>query len=167
MGCLKPVRRACACVLAVACFSALADSLDDEFDEKPWAEVEVQLPAFPDESNLIPFRVGSRDDVKYLIDGNSLSIGVDGVVRYTVLVISASGARNVSYEGMRCAATERRLYAFGRPDKTWSKARNNRWVRIRGDSSNYIVELFSNYFCKPGGATLRDGDDLRRILRDG
>ncbi len=122
---------------------------------------------FPDAENLIPFRVGYHTDTKYLIDGNSLSLGADGVIRYTLLVISASGARNVSYEGLRCATAERRVYAFGRSDKTWSKARSNQWARLRGSTNNHYVDLYSNYFCIVGAPDFRNADDIRRVLRSG
>ena len=157
------------CVLALPLFSVplLAEGFDAEFEEKPWAEVEVQLPAFPETENLIAFRVGYHIDTKYLIDGNSLSVGPDGVIRYTLVVISASGAKNISYEGLRCATAERRLYAFGRSDKTWSKARSNLWVRLKGSTNTHHVDLYSNYFCVVGAPDVRSADDARRVLRSG
>ena len=167
MRLLRSMARSLSLVLALCQLPALASGFDEDFEEKPWEEAAVQLPAFPEEANLIPFRVGSRDDIKYLVDGASLSVGSDGVVRYTVLVVSEAGGQNVSYEGMRCATAERRLYAFGRSDKTWSKARNNQWVRIRGGSNNHVVELFANYFCKPSAPALTGAEDARRVLRGG
>ncbi|MFZ4535062.1 CNP1-like family protein [Propionivibrio sp.] len=155
--------------LALALLSAqsLADSFDNQYEEKPWAEIEVQLPAFPEKADLIPFQVGAITDTKYLIDGNSLSVGSDGVLRYTLIVISSAGAQNISYEGLRCATAERRFYAFGRSDKTWSKARRNQWVKIQGDSNNHHVELYANYFCSVGTALIKNADDARRALRYG
>lgn len=154
--------------LPLAALPALADDgFDAEFEQKPWVEIEVQLPAFPEAENLIPFRVGYHTDTQYLIDGSSLSLGADGVIRYTLQVVSASGAKNISYEGMRCATAERRVYAFGRADKTWSKARGNQWARLRGSTNNHYVDLFSNYFCIVGAPDFRDVDDIRRVLRSG
>jgi hypothetical protein len=154
-------------VLTLLSVQSLARDFDNEFEEKPWAEIEVQLPPFPEKENLIPFRVGAKAETKFLIDGNSLSVGADSVVRYTLLVISPSGAQSISYEGMRCATAERRLYAFGRSDKTWSKARGNQWGKIQGDSNNHHVELFTNYFCTVGAAYVMNADDARRVLRYG
>lgn len=156
-------------VLALPFFSlsSLAAGFDVEFDEKPWGEVEVQLPAFPEAENLIPFRVGYHTDTKYLIDGNSLSVGADGVIRYTLVVISPFGAKNISYEGLRCATAERRFYASGRSDKTWSKARANQWVGLEGGSINPHVDLFSNYFCVIGAPGVLNAEDARRVLRNG
>ncbi|WP_263769670.1 CNP1-like family protein [Propionivibrio soli] len=154
-------------LLGIVSSAWAAEGFDDDFDEKPWAEMEVQLPAFPDRSNLIPFEVGAVRDTKFWIDGNSLSVGADGVIRYALVIESSAGAENISYEGIRCATREKRLYAFGRSDKTWSKARDNQWKPIRGSSNNHHVELFSNYFCVPGAPSLGSAEDARRALRSG
>jgi hypothetical protein len=140
---------------------------DNEFDEKSWQEIEVQLPAFPQPENLIPFSVGAVTDKQFLIDEKSISIGSDEVIRYSLIVISSSGARNVSYEGMRCATAERRVYAFGQTDGTWSKARGNKWVRIRGGSNSHHVALFGDYFCAIGQRAIMQPEDAVRVLRDG
>lgn len=156
------------CLLAAVFVSAYAsaDGFENDYEEKAWAEIEVQLPVFPEKANLIPFRVGSRDDTQFMIDGNSLSVGNDGVLRYTLVVVSSSGAQNISYEGMRCTTAERRSYAFGQSDRTWSKARGNQWVKIQGGSNNHHVELYTNYFCAIG-ASIMSAEDARRALRFG
>ena len=142
-----------------------ADMLDDDPDAKPWTESEVQLPPYPNPENMIPFTVGAVRDTTFMIDGESLSIGADGVIRYAIQVTSASGATNTSYEGMRCSSAERKFYAFGRPDHTWTKAKNSQWVKIKGSSNNHHVELYSNYFCRIGATAYRSVDEIRRALR--
>ncbi|MDR1935753.1 MAG: CNP1-like family protein [Candidatus Accumulibacter sp.] len=146
---------------------ALAALFDNEFDEKPWEEIEVQLPAFPEAENLIPFQVGAISDMRFLIDEKSISVGSDAVIRYTLVAISPQGARNVSFEGMRCDTVERRVYAFGQADGTWSKARSNKWARIRGSSNSYPVALFADYFCTIGQRTVMTPEDAVRVLRYG
>jgi len=146
---------------------ATADSFDNDFEEKPWTEIEVQLPSFPQKDDLVAFRVGATNNTQFQLDSKSLSIGADGVIRYTLIVVSPSGAENISYEGMRCAMAERRSYAFGHSDQTWSKARSNQWTRIQGASNNLYVDLYSNYFCTIGAPALRSADDMLRVLRKG
>ncbi len=102
-----------------------------------------------------------------MIDGESIAVGADGVVRYTLVVRSPSGAQNVSYEGLRCASAERRLYAVGRDDKTWSTARSQKWLEIKGAVLNrQNMALYSEYFC-PLGLIVRDSEAARRALRSG
>ena len=153
--------------LALLTVSSLASGFDNEFEEKPWVEIEVQLPAFPQIENLVAFKVGAASDTQFKIDSQSLSVGADAVIRYTLVVVSSAGAENISYEGMRCTTGERRFYAFGRSDGTWSKARNTQWMKIQGSSNNHHVELFVNYFCSFGAPTLTSADDAVRALRNG
>jgi len=162
-------KRFYALALAGLLFSSLlpAVEFDNEYDEKPWEEIEVQLPSYPVTANMIRFTVGAVADTAFLVDSESVSVGSDGVIRYTLEVVSPSGARNVSYEGMRCATAERRFYAFGRTDRTWSKARGNQWVRISGTSNNHHVELFTNYFCPPGAPAVASRGDALSALRSG
>ncbi|MDR2788211.1 MAG: CNP1-like family protein [Candidatus Accumulibacter sp.] len=148
-----------------AVFSAFL--LDDEPDGTPRREAEVHLPAFPEPENLIPFTVGSVRGTHFSIDEKSISVDSDGTIRYSLVVISPSGARNVSFEGMRCATGERRAYAFGRPDRTWSKARSDKWIRIQGGNNSHHVALFADYFCAIGQKTIMTPEDAIRALRYG
>jgi hypothetical protein len=144
-----------------------ADVFDSEYDEKPWEEIEVRLPAFPESGDLIPFEIEAVTDKRFFVDGKSISVGSDEVIRYSVVVISSAGARNISFEGMRCSTAERRVYAFGRADGTWSKARSNKWIMIRGRSDSYPVALFSDYFCVIGQRAVMTPADAIYALRYG
>lgn len=155
------------CVFLCASSYALAAGFDREYEEKRWEEIEAQIPAFPKAENLASFFVSAASDNKFMIDRESIAVGADGVVRYTLVVTSLSGAQNVSYEGLRCSSAERRLYAFGRSDKTWSKARGNQWARIQESTLNRHHAAISNeYFC-PGGSIVRDADEARMALSAG
>lgn len=138
-----------------------------DFEEKPWVEAQHQLPPAPDPKYLIPIDVGSLSDNTFAVDEQSVTVGTDDVVRYTLVVTSPGGARNVSYEGMRCATAERRLYALGRTDGSWSKARNNQWVRISENNLNrHHAALYRDYFCSSGGS-VSDNETARRVLPKG
>lgn len=155
--------------LAFACISTgvLAAGFDSEYEEKRWEEVEAQLPAFPKPENLDSFFVSATTDNKFMVDRDSITVGSDGVVRYTLVILSLTGVQNVSYDGLRCATAERRLYAFGRSDKTWSKARSNQWVKIQENTLNrHHAALFFEFFC-PNGNIVRDADEARMALRSG
>lgn len=155
---------ACAATVLTTAYPACADR---DFEETPWTETDLKLPPFPAQEDLWPFVVSTTSDNRFRIDGRSLTVGSDGVVRYTLVIISPSGARNVSHEGIRCATAERRLYALGRPDNTWSKSRNDQWIRISDNSLNrHHAALYSEYFCPPGAAP-RGADEIRQILRSG
>ncbi len=165
------VRRTVASVLMTAALTfpvaGGAASADSEFEEKPAKESEVTLPPFPQAENLLPFEGSATTDNKYMVDSESLSVGNDGVVRFTLVIVSSAGAQNVSYEAMNCLTSERRLYALGHSDKTWSRARSDQWLKIRDNTVNrHYAELYTNYFC-PIGLPLRNTDEARQVLRRG
>lgn len=153
--------------LIFAATIGLALAFEEESGEKAWAEIEIQLPLYPKTENLLPFFVSSASDNQFMIDSESITVGSDGVVRYTLLVTSASGAKNVSYEGLRCDSAERQLYAFGRQDKTWSRARKAQWVKLQNpDLNRQHAALYFEYLC-PNGTVVRDADAARRALVSG
>lgn len=137
-----------------------ADSID--FTPKPLDELPLQLPAAPKPDDLLQFDPGRPASLRYFVDPASLSVGTDGIVRFTVVIRGDGAASNVSYEGMRCKTRERKVFAYGRADGSWNEARNPQWAPITaqaGDSHRFV--LFENYFC-PGRqsiATAREGID--------
>ena len=134
---------------------------DFDADTKPWREVQAQLPAAPGADALREFAVGGGSGHRYFLDTASLSAAEDRVVRYTLVIRTAGGAENVTYEGMRCDNGERKVYAFGRPGGEWSRNKHARWEPIdaRGATS-YHKELFFHYFCTVDGP-----GDLKLIRR--
>jgi hypothetical protein len=125
----------------------------------------VKVPAYPNDDDLVEFFVSSANDFKFFIDAKSLTIGSDGVVRYTLVARSPEGVDNVSYEGIDCRAESYRLYATGHADRRWSK-RTTAWRRIEWTPvARWRHALLKDYFC-PGNApilTVADGiDGLKR-----
>jgi hypothetical protein len=130
---------------------ALAQSqFDEDFDDenKPWEEITVQLPPAPKSENLLSFYVSPTATQKFAVDSQSINVGKDGVVRYILVSVSPEGAKNVSYEGIRCATFEKKVYAIGRDDGTWARSRRDQWEMIvRGGANRQHAALALDYFC--------------------
>lgn len=153
--------------------SALAGWGKFEYDldeaKRPWQEAQTRLPAYPRPEHLVPFEVGAASGNRYYIDEESLSVGEDGVVRYTVVVRTPGGAENVRL-GTRCDDGQHKLYAFGHPDGkgggAWRQNRHARWAPIQArQASSYHRVLFYHYFCTVEGKG--DLAAIRRHLRQG
>ena len=147
--------------------SMAQNRLDELFDDssKSWTEIAVQLPPLPEPANLLSFDVSNLTTQKFAIDAKSLSVGSDGVVRYTLVATSSSGAKNISHEGIRCAANERKIYALGHADGSWSRARRDQWEPIINNAVNrQQAALAQDYFCM-GRATAGSAADILRRLR--
>jgi len=144
------VKRLLALALAACHGLALAQIKSDweiEEERRNWKEREIQLPAYPRSGNLAEFYVSAGTDFRFFIDRQSISVGADGVVRYTSVARSSSGAENVSYEGIRCSAGMVRIYAHGRPGATWSRSESD-WRPIEQKAlQRYHHALWSDYFC--------------------
>ena len=130
-------------------------------------ELPLVLPQYPKPENYLPFQVGGVTPFAFFVDAKSISVGSDGVVRYSVIAKSADGALNISFEGMRCADRHFRVYAFGRSDNTWSEARNSNWEPIRGDLRNAQRKvLYSDFFC-PVSGNIANAEEGVRALQSG
>jgi hypothetical protein len=143
----RRVLRACGLSL---CFILVATA--QETSDKPtktWVDSPIQFPAAPVTENLLGFY--SNESQSFFIDSKSLSIVADGSLRYTIVSTSQSGAKNVSYEGIRCDSYEKRLFAFGRTDGTWSPSRRNEWDEISNKGVNkQHSSLAWDFVCEAG-----------------
>jgi hypothetical protein len=158
---LKALALVVACVatgaLLAGCSSAGKPTNKDDsafvylFDRKgDWKENTVDtLPSLPQAANLLPFEVSGNTPLAFAIDSKSLSVGDDGVVRYTVVVKSPSGAYNVNYEGIRCDTYEWRQYAGLNADHDgWDDKVATPFARIENGNLNaYQASLYQDYFC--------------------
>jgi hypothetical protein len=154
-------------LVAVFHLSSAAATFEEDYEKQLWQEIEFQLPAAPKAESLIPFYVSAATENRFFVDPTTLTVGSDGVVRYVLMVLTPGGARNVTFEGMRCETKERRIYASGRLDGSWSKSRRNDWESIREAVANrHYAALFIEYFC-PGGVIVRNAAEAVSALRTG
>ena len=78
---------------------------------------------------------------------------------------TAGGARNASYEGIRCPGYEKRIYAIGHPQGKWIEAKRSVWEPIRqGRANEHQDVLFREYFCPDRLVISRDA--IVRALRN-
>lgn len=96
-------------VMPALAFAAATVAEQDALDgEKPaWQESAINLPAAPKKENLLSFYVSATATIDFSIDAKSVSIDKDGVVRYTLVAASRTGATNISYEGICCQSAEK------------------------------------------------------------
>ncbi len=140
---------------------------DYDFDQekKSWNEILTSIPAYPKQANLIEFEGGAASPHHFFIDADSISVGEDAVVRYTVVIRTSGGATNVTFEGIRCATREMKYYAIGRSDGTWSRARDPQWRRIQHkDINRHHKVLAGDFFCQ-GKFTVSSAKEAISLLK--
>ena len=121
------------------------------FIEAPkWKEDAVVIPPFPKVDDLLKVEVDRAESpFNFYIDSKNLSISADkGVIRYTVVIESDSGAKNILFEGIRCQTGEFRTYAYGTYDKKLVKARTSAWKIIKKSSGVvHHYDFYRHYMC--------------------
>ena len=144
------MKRLAAFALAAQAAVGVAQPKSDweiEVERRGWTEGEYKLPPPPKADDLIEFYVSAGTDFRFFIDGQSISIGKDGVVRYTLLARSPSGTENVTYEGIRCSEGKYRVYAYGRSGTGWTE-RTSDWRPIEAKTVQRSHHaLWREYFC--------------------
>lgn len=137
-----------------------------EQEERNWREGAVTLPGAPKRDELIEFEVAGGGSFRFFIDPAALSVGRDGIVRYTVVARSVAGAENVSFEGIRCKSATARIYALGRRDGQWVRGASP-WRSIeRTTNQGSQFALWSRYFCLHA-IPIHDREEGIRALRAG
>jgi len=156
----RGVRALAALTLAAGC--AQSKPFIDELNAKPWEAQKALLPPYPSVASMVPFYVGPVP-FSFFVDRTSVKVGQDGVVRYTLISRSGSGATNISYEGIRCDGYSRRVYAFGRSDGGWSQATNSQWVPIDRLAADPQTALANDFFCPERGPVRTTEEALQAL----
>jgi hypothetical protein len=120
-------------------------------DEGPWREAEVAPPPFPKRQDLIEFKPRHRTNSRFFVDGSTLTVEPDRVVRFALVIRSSGGVDNVSFAGLKCRGREWKDYAYGRADGTWARNESAQWKPIPDLAFNdYQRSLADDYVCTQG-----------------
>lgn len=145
------------CLLPVA--PSTVSAFDDEstgwapaYSEQAdtWQEQAVELPPYPENDHLLEVDAGT-EGLQYTVylDEASLVKGDDDVVRYTVVLVSSTGVRNVTHEGLHCGERTYRRYAYGVNDR-WQPLVDSPWKPLRGRGANsYRLVFYKKFICDP------------------
>jgi hypothetical protein len=140
---------------------------EDVEDPQPWKEGGFVMPPYPDEEDLVEFPVDDPDSrFRYFVDAHNLSVGDDGVVRYTLVIRADAGADNVSVEGMRCNERQVRVYAYGGVRGKLHVMKDSQWEPIRRSGPyRYHTDLREFYFCDLHAHEPHPVSEIRHLLQ--
>jgi hypothetical protein len=157
--------------LLVPASALAASALDEpglyEPGEERWLEQVPAVPPYPAREALVELPVVTEGErFRYWVDLPSISVGADGVVRYTVVIESPQGARNVFFEGIDCRREDYRIYAYGVDGERLQPVPDGKWRRIEARGAlAYRDELFRQYLCDPRRFALPEPQIRRRLER--
>ncbi len=133
----------------------------------PWTEFNAPLPAYPRAENLAEFQIVGATNFKFFADLTSIRVDPDGVVRYSVVARSRSGAENVTFEGIHCEAQEYKVYAYGSTDGKWTPPRDPKWQSITSINKNDTRFSLYRYYICPTGLPPKNTKDAVRFIKRG
>lgn len=156
--------------IGVASGAKPIDMPESNFDPsrvQPWKEVDVVLPAYPHDTDLVAVAMAPSDRLKLFVDTKSVSVAEDGVMRLALVVESPSGVRNVFFDGIRCETRAYKTYAIGAAEKTWIPVKQPAWREIPPSLRNaFRFQLYKHYACDSyTSSALKPTDFVDRLRR--
>lgn len=131
-----------------------------------WSESTLGLPPFPKADDLEPVDL-PVSGYAIFVDRNSISVGTDDVLRYTVIISPDAGSANILHEGIRCSTHEVKIYAFGTREGRFRPVRDPRWRELkqlpRDGPMSFHREFARQYACHPDGGP-RTPENLQRLV---
>jgi hypothetical protein len=126
----------------------------------------IQPPAYPRDPDLIEFYQSAVATMRYYVDAASLqALYKQNEVRYVLVVRSPSGAKNVSFEAIRCSGNQYRVIATGNADGSWNM-RAGEWRDIvrRADLEAQST-LRRQFFCPHNDAIQSSAEGVDALRR--
>lgn len=176
------VNRTAACVIALGLGLLMAlpadavrrreleNPITNAPEELPFRELDVPPPAFPQDKDLIEYTATGRATSRFFIDGSTLSVGEDSVIRFILEVRSASGVRNLTYSGVRCDTMQWKDYAYANPDRSWRRDAGAVWEEVEPKRlNNYRASLIDGFLCLDGlkkGSNRGNAKTIVRLLKN-
>ncbi len=137
-------------------------------DQKKQPESDqITFPQAPRQANLVALDSELTDGrYEYFIDRASVSMGSDQILRYTVVLQSDTGARNVFYEGIRCATSEFKTYAYATQSGEFRPMTSASWRKLSTTAPyDYRRLLAQRYVCDRDGWPLNEKQVQKRIAQ--
>ncbi len=158
-------------LLVVSLVQAAKGSLGDDgttnydFKAKKWVEQEVTIPPLPQSKNLVRLEFPNATR-KYYIDLKSVTVGKkDRVARYTVVVESLSGVRNLFYEAIRCHEKDYKTYAYSIGKQGFRKMNTVVWRPITETGIKQYRQVLFDFFICNDSAVRNKAKDIIQVLK--
>lgn len=149
--------------LTVCALGLQAQSLVDDPD---WKETEVPAPPAFSADHLVSIEMPSYVSLKFGVDPATLAITPDGIVRYVMVAVNASGSVNAMYEGILCAKGEVKTYARTTSNGAWSVIKEPQWRDLSDNlPSKHAIAFARQGACDGRAAAASSVADILRNLK--
>ncbi len=135
--------------------------------EEAWKESNVVIPPVSAASEFQELAVADASPLyRYYLAQDSISRGANGVMRYTVAVVSKTGVRNIFYEGLRCATDEVKTYAYATNRGAFRRSGQSKWRPIANKGIRAYQDFLVNVVICGTHGFAWDADKARQALLD-
>jgi len=137
---------------------------DDVPEPAPWVEEMSEIPALPAEADWEKVDlVELQEGFDLLLVPDQVQVGKsDGVSRLWLIMRSARGSINATFEGYRCATGDYRVYAYASP-RRGTQIRRLPPSEWRPTRQRYRKEFMQSTLCNLGVA--RSPASIRAVMR--
>lgn len=126
----------------------------------------IDLPAIARGGEWLAFKVRNAGKHVFAIDPNSVEVGTDGIVRYSLLIRTTGGVDNITREGIRCATNSWKIYAVGRDNGEWGRLREPVWRPVAPAGLNAVrYTLRQDYVCDRDDVPYRKAEIVSARIR--
>ena len=95
--------------------------------------------------------------LKIGVDPATISVGLDGIVRYVVVMTNTSGTVNAAFEGIRCVSDEVKTYARMGSSGEWAAVSDPQWKAVNDNMpSRHAYAIARQGLCQARLATTTD-----------
>ncbi|WP_296921567.1 CNP1-like family protein [Polaromonas sp.] len=153
--------------LVMACLVGLSATAwaQRDVDLLDWKEEAVPPPPAFDTGKLLTFDVLQASSLVFGVDPATLRISKDGVLSYVMVATSASGARNVLYEGIRCVTGEVKTHARYSPSGSWTPVTLPEWRSMFDNMPSKHALAFARAGACDNSAQASSVDEVVRRLK--
>lgn len=145
--------------MSVSSLPAQAQFLSDETP----AESAVPPPPSFNTQNLLFLDSGSFSNLRLGVDPSTLALTGDGVVRYVLVVVNASGTASALYEGIRCTTAETKLYGRFNAGPGWVMIKDPQWRSLyESGPSKHALKLARSGICTGAAAN----NSVQQMIKD-
>lgn len=137
-------------------------------NDAEWKESDAPPPPAFDVGKVVTFEVPRYTSMVYGVDLASVTLSKpDSLVRYVMVITSASGAKNVMYEALRCSTGEFKTYARYSDDGKWRAVANQEWRSVFTIAPSLHPLWFAKAGACDGAAPVSSLAELATKLKSG
>lgn len=143
--------------------SALAQSSVEDPD---WKESDTPAPPSYSTDKLVPIEMPRHVSLAFGVDPATLVITPDGIVRYVMVAVNASGSSYAMYEGIRCATGQVKSYARSNANGPWSLVKTPVWRGLNDNMpSKHALALARQGACDSRSTVATTVADIVKALK--